>query len=84
MAYPRATIRPVRRRRQQSTLLQKLTLAALVLLAIVCFLPAGKMVKADAAEKENDYGTVIGIDLVSICVRNSDGSLRDGKASTAS
>lgn len=65
MAYPRATIRPVRRRKQQSTLLQKLTLAALVLLAIVCFLPAGKMVKADAAEKENDYGTVIGIDLVS-------------------
>jgi len=37
---------------------------AFVLVAILCFLPASNLVKADdkSAEKE-DYGTVIGIDL---------------------
>ncbi|RXK40323.1 chaperone DnaK [Tremella mesenterica] len=63
MSYPRAYTRP--RRRNSSTptssLLSKLTLVAVVLLAVICFLPAGNLVKAE--EKENDFGTVIGIDL---------------------
>ena len=41
--------------------MSKLTLVAFVLVAILCFLPAGSSVRAE--EKENDYGTVIGIDL---------------------
>ncbi|KAK4689704.1 endoplasmic reticulum chaperone BiP, partial [Tremellales sp. Uapishka_1] len=60
MAHPRATIRP-RRRSATSSLLSKLTLCAFVLLAIVCFLPAANVVRAE--DKENDYGVVIGIDL---------------------
>ncbi|EIW67730.1 hypothetical protein TREMEDRAFT_45220 [Tremella mesenterica DSM 1558] len=63
MSYPRAYTRP--RRRNSSTptssLLSKLTLVVVVLLAVICFLPAGNLVKAE--EKENDFGTVIGIDL---------------------
>ncbi|KAJ9117511.1 hypothetical protein QFC22_004361 [Naganishia vaughanmartiniae] len=39
----------------------RLTLLAFALLAIFCFLPIG--VKADEAKDENNYGTVIGIDL---------------------
>jgi len=44
--------------------MSKFTLMAFVLVAILCFLPASNLVKADdkSAEKE-DYGTVIGIDL---------------------
>ncbi|KAJ9114175.1 hypothetical protein QFC20_001691 [Naganishia adeliensis] len=38
-----------------------LTLLAFALLAIFCFLPAG--VRADEGKDENNYGTVIGIDL---------------------
>jgi heat shock protein 5 len=41
--------------------MSKLTLFAFVLIAILCFLPVGNQVQAQ--EKENDYGTVIGIDL---------------------
>ncbi|KAJ9098149.1 hypothetical protein QFC21_004478 [Naganishia friedmannii] len=39
----------------------RLTLLAFALLAIFCFLPIG--VNADEAKDENNYGTVIGIDL---------------------
>ncbi|KAJ9118816.1 hypothetical protein QFC24_006015 [Naganishia onofrii] len=39
----------------------RLTLLAFALLAIFCFLPIG--VKADEAKDENNFGTVIGIDL---------------------
>jgi heat shock protein 5 len=60
MAYPRSTIRP-RRRSTSSSLISKLTLVAFALIAILCFLPAGNSVRAQ--EKDNDYGTVIGIDL---------------------
>ncbi|KAL1413130.1 ATPase with role in protein import into the ER [Vanrija albida] len=64
MAYPRATIRPRRSKQAaaSSSLLSKITLVCCVLLAIVCFLPVGAQVRA-ADTKENDYGTVIGIDL---------------------
>ena len=61
MAYPRNSIRP-RRRSAPSSLLSKLTLVAFVILAVICFLPVSNQVKAQDA-KENDYGTVIGIDL---------------------
>jgi heat shock protein 5 len=40
--------------------MSKLTLVAFVLVAIICFLPAGSAVRAEDRE---DYGTVIGIDL---------------------
>jgi heat shock protein 5 len=43
-----------------SSFLSKLTLVAFVLVAIICFLPAGSAVRAEDRE---DYGTVIGIDL---------------------
>ncbi|WOO76812.1 Endoplasmic reticulum chaperone BiP [Vanrija pseudolonga] len=64
MAYPRATIRPRRSKQAQASasLLSKITLVCCVLLAIVCFLPVGNQVRA-AEQKDNDYGTVIGIDL---------------------
>lgn len=64
MANKRSMTRPTRRQASTSTLMSKLTLVAFVLLAIICFLPAGNLVRADdkSAEKE-DYGTVIGIDL---------------------
>lgn len=56
--------RPTRRQTSSSTIMSKVTLVAFVLLAIICFLPASNLVRADdkSAEKE-DYGTVIGIDL---------------------
>ncbi|RSH90924.1 ATPase with role in protein import into the ER [Saitozyma podzolica] len=60
MAYPRASIRPKRRSSTASSLMSKLTLVAFVLVAIICFLPAGSAVRAEDRE---DYGTVIGIDL---------------------
>ena len=60
MAYPRATNRP-RRRSTLTSVMSSLTLLAFVLVAILCCLPAGFGVRAE--EKENDYGTVIGIDL---------------------
>jgi len=52
------------RRQSTSTWMSKFTMMAFVLVAILCFLPASNLVKADdkSAEKE-DYGTVIGIDL---------------------
>lgn len=64
MAHPRATIRPRRSKQAQASasLLSKITLVCCVLLAIVCFLPVGSQVRA-AEQKDNDYGTVIGIDL---------------------
>jgi heat shock protein 5 len=52
---------PRRQRRSvaSSSIFSKLTLLALALIAILCFLPT----TVRAEEKENDYGTVIGIDL---------------------
>lgn len=41
--------------------MSKLTLFAFVLVAVLCFLPAGSQVRAE--EKDVDVGTVIGIDL---------------------
>lgn len=41
--------------------MSKLTLFAFVLVAVLCFLPAGNQVRAE--EKDVDVGTVIGIDL---------------------
>jgi hypothetical protein len=51
-------------RQATSSWMSKFTMMAFVLVAILCFLPASNLVKADdkSAEKE-DYGTVIGIDL---------------------
>ncbi|ORY30566.1 heat shock protein 70 family [Naematelia encephala] len=60
MAYPRHTIRP-RRRSTPSSLMSKLTLFALVLVAVLCFMPVSHSVKAQ--DDKPDYGTVIGIDL---------------------
>lgn len=67
MANKKSLTRPARRQAASasaSSIMSKVTLFAFVLLAIICFLPAGNLVRADdkAAEKE-DYGTVIGIDL---------------------
>lgn len=62
MAYPRASIRPrASKRKASSTIMSKITLFAFVLLAIVCFLPAGNLVRAE--EKKEEMGAVIGIDL---------------------
>ncbi|BEJ17040.1 hypothetical protein CspHIS471_0604410 [Cutaneotrichosporon sp. HIS471] len=61
MAYPRASIRPrANKRKASSSLLSKITLCAMVLLAIICFLPAGNMARAEDKEA---MGNVIGIDL---------------------
>lgn len=64
MANKRSMARPSQRRQSSTSLFSKVTLFAFVLLAIICFLPAGNLVRADdkSAEKE-EYGTVIGIDL---------------------
>lgn len=60
MAYPSRTTRP-KRQSGVSSLMSKLTLFAFVLVAVLCFLPAGSQVRAE--EKDVDVGTVIGIDL---------------------
>lgn len=58
MAVSRPSTPRRQRRATGSSLISKLMLLACVLVALFCFMP---MVKAE--EKENDYGTVIGIDL---------------------
>lgn len=60
MAYPSRITRP-KRQSGVSSLMSKLTLFAFVLVAVLCFLPAGSQVRAE--EKDVDVGTVIGIDL---------------------
>lgn len=57
----RSTARPARRP-QRSTWLSTLTLIALVLVAILCLCPLGAKAE-EQQQPENDYGTVIGIDL---------------------
>ncbi|WVQ85025.1 chaperone DnaK [Cryptococcus sp. DSM 104549] len=63
MAYSARSSRPARRHSKSalSSLSSKLTLLAFVLVALICFLPAGSHVRAE--DKEVDVGTVIGIDL---------------------
>lgn len=51
-------LRPRSRANRSSSFMSKLALFACVLVALICFLPAVK-----AEDKDNDYGTVIGIDL---------------------
>lgn len=57
MAYPRATIRP-QRRKTQSSLLSKLSLALFVFVALFCFVAPVR-----AEDKNEIKGPVIGIDL---------------------
>ena len=56
-----ARLRRQPRRAKSTSLLSSITLFALLLVAVLCFLPAGSIVKAQ--KEDNDYGTVIGIDL---------------------
>jgi heat shock protein 5 len=66
MAYPRASIRPrANKRKASSSPLAKITLCAMVLLAIICFLPVGNMARAqdNNGTGREDVGHVIGIDL---------------------
>ncbi|KAL7420720.1 ATPase with role in protein import into the ER [Cryptotrichosporon argae] len=60
MAAPRRTSRRTGAGRA-SSFVSTLTLVAFALLAVICFLPASHGVRADA--QDNNYGTVIGIDL---------------------
>jgi heat shock protein 5 len=46
-----------------SRILSTLSVLALVLVAIVCLVPVGVKAEENAATQDNDYGTVIGIDL---------------------
>lgn len=55
------SLAPRRQRRATSSLASKLAIFACMLIALLCFLPSSSLVAAE--EKENDYGTVIGIDL---------------------
>lgn len=52
---------PAARRTTRPTWLSDLSLIALVLVAILCLCPIGA--RAEEQQQENDYGTVIGIDL---------------------
>jgi heat shock protein 5 len=55
------SLSPARRQgRAASGFASKLAILACMLVALLCFLPA---VTAEEEKKENDFGTVIGIDL---------------------
>ena len=60
MAYPRHSIRP-KRSNNTASFFSKLSVFAVLLVAVLCFLPLSSQV--NALDDKEDYGTVIGIDL---------------------
>ncbi|RSH88510.1 ATPase with role in protein import into the ER [Apiotrichum porosum] len=63
MAHPRSAYRPRRRSTSKtSSFLSKIAFAAVVLMAVLCFMPAASN-SVRAEDDKESYGTVIGIDL---------------------